>query len=115
MNAEKLAASLRRIESLVQECLHAVGEESGKPVTKKLATKVLKAEKITLPNLIVELRDSGFFSEPRTAREVQEKLKPKYPCEPDRAAMALKRLMERKQLRKASKDVEGSKQVAYAW
>ena len=52
---------------------------------------------------------------PRTAREVQEKLQPSYPCDVDRIAMALLRLNERKELRKASKVVDGRKQVAYVW
>ena len=64
---------------------------------------------------ILKLRDQGFFKEPKTAHEVQVKLRPVYPCELDRVAMALLRLQRRKQLRKTSKMVGKKKQVAYVW
>jgi hypothetical protein len=67
----------------------------------------------TLPELIIELRDSGFFSTPRTTTEVQQKLKTTYPCEPDRITMALFRLFTTKQLRKTSK--VGNKQRINAY
>jgi len=66
-----------------------------------------------LPAQILKLRDQHFFNEPRTAREVRERLKSKYACDHDRVAMALLRLQHRKQLRKTSKIVDKKKQLAY--
>jgi len=68
-----------------------------------------------LPDRILELRDRNFFKEPRTAREVHEKLRATYPCELNRVAMALLRLKAKKKLRKASKLVDGKRQIAYVW
>jgi hypothetical protein len=74
-----------------------------------------KVSKNALPERILALRDKGFFAQPKTAREVQAKLNPSYACEVNRVAMALLRLKARKKLRKASKVVDGKKQVAYVW
>lgn len=69
----------------------------------------------TLPQHILKLRDSGFFSQPRTADDTHKKLMPTYQCEPDRVAMALLRLAARKKLRKASKIVNKRRFQAYVW
>jgi hypothetical protein len=115
MNREKLIGALRQIEILVAECLRAVGDSS-KPVPSGRKPKPnQQAGKNALPERILELRDKGFFPQPKTAREVQAKLNPVYSCEVDRVMMALLRLNERKQLRKASKVVDGKRQVAYVW
>jgi hypothetical protein len=66
-----------------------------------------------LPDHILSLRASGFFDSPKTSGEVHERLQSKYPCEPNRVAMALLRLQRRRELRKASKANDGRKQVAY--
>jgi hypothetical protein len=76
---------------------------------------VQKAAKGGLPERILDLRDKGFFSQSKTGNEVQGKLNPAYSCEVDRVLMALLRLAKRKKLRKASKSVDGKKQVAYVW
>ncbi len=68
---------------------------------------------IVLPALILQLRDKGFFRQPRTSREVQETLRPFYRF--DRIGLALRTLQKKKQLRRASKKVGDRKQVAYVW
>lgn len=111
-----LVASLKQIRTLAADCLGVLENSVASPVDLKdraSAKKSLPAR--TLPERISHLRDSGFFAAPRTARGVQEKLASSYPCEVDRIAMALLRLNERKNLRKASKVVDGKKQVAYVW
>jgi len=64
---------------------------------------------------ILKLRDGSFFKGPKTAGEVHERLKSKYPCEQNRVGMALLRLQRRKLLRKSSKVVDKNKQIAYVW
>ena len=68
-----------------------------------------------LPAHILNLRDQNFFRKSKTAGDVRERLRSKYPCEYDRVAMALLRLQRRKQLRKSSKVVDKKMQVAYVW
>jgi hypothetical protein len=68
-----------------------------------------------LPDHILDLRTKGFFSQPKTAGEAHQKLRGTYHCELDRVAMALLRLAERKQLRKASKVIGKKKYQAYVW
>jgi hypothetical protein len=112
---EQLIVSLRQIEALTGDCLAAAGEKlSGSP-TKKPSTKVNKRAKNALPDRIIDLRDKGVFAQAKTAREVHEKLSTTYPCDLNRVGVALARLVKRKMLRKASKVVDGKKQVAYAW
>jgi hypothetical protein len=74
----------------------------------------IKAGKQSLSDHILELRDNGFFSQPKTAEETHTKLNPKYPCESNRVAMALLRLADGRQLRKTSKTISGKKYKAYA-
>jgi hypothetical protein len=81
--------------------------KSGKPKT--------KAVKQSLSDYLVDLRDGGFFSQPKTAEETHAKLSGKYHCELNRVAVALPRLAERKQLRKASKTISDKKHKAYVW
>ncbi|MDP2926653.1 MAG: hypothetical protein Q8N65_00735 [bacterium] len=72
--------------------------------------------KISLPNLILKLRDDNkFFSQSRSANEVHEKLLPVYSCKINRVNMALKRLVERKKLRITDKIIKGKKTLAYVW
>ncbi len=71
--------------------------------------------KQTLPDHIIELRDSGFFSQPKTAEETHAKLRTRYPCKLNRVAVALVRLAGRRQLRKASKVVDKKEYQAYVW
>jgi hypothetical protein len=72
-----------------------------------------RAHGMALPDHILKLRDTGFFDSAKTPSEVHARLQTKYPCEPDRVAMALLRLQRRRELRKASKVTGGRKQVAY--
>lgn len=71
--------------------------------------------RVSLPNLILKLRDSGFFKQPQSANDVYKKLSPTYSCKIDRVNMALKRLKERRKLRIADKIVKGKKILAYVW
>lgn len=79
----------------------------------KQSTEQGKAKK--LPDHILDLREAGFFAEPRTCGEVHSALHDKYHCQADRVQMALLRLQRRKHLRKTKKVTEGREQVAYAW
>lgn len=67
----------------------------------------------TLPDHIIRLRSSGFFSVPRTAAETHSELSGTYSCEPDRVFMALSRLAKRRELRKATKTIDGKRHLAY--
>jgi transcription initiation factor IIE alpha subunit len=115
MIREDLVACLTQIQALAGECLAEL--QNWDRTSDKAAERVRIKKPIsrrTLPKRILELRNGGFFSVPRTAREVQENLHSSYPCEVDRIAMALLRL-KRKELRKASKIIDGKRQVAYVW
>src|ERR1700733_225282 len=63
-------------------------------------------DKRKLSDYILQLRDNGFHSQPKTAEETHVKLQETYPCELNRVAVALLRLSKRKQLRRASKIVD---------
>lgn len=68
-----------------------------------------------LPNQIMNLREQGFFGQPKTADETHAKLKSTYHCELDRVAMALLRLAKRRHLRRATKSIGKKKYQAYVW
>lgn len=74
-------------------------------------------DKQSLTVHIIELRDAGFFSQPKTAEEVHAKLSQKYYCELNRVAVGLLRLVENKskQLRVTSKKVGKKKYKAFVW
>jgi hypothetical protein len=115
MIREDLVAYLTQIQNLAGQCLVGLQTSDAKSVGTDEHVRIKKpASRLALPKRIIELRNSGFFSVPRTAREVHESLRSTYPCEVDRVAMALLRL-KKKELRKASKVVDGKKQVAYVW
>lgn len=84
-----------------------------KPISPE--TTVRQKQLASLPDRIIQLRESGFFVHPRTADDVHKKLSPTYHCQPDRVAMALLRLAKRKELRKAAKKLEERKYQAYVW
>lgn len=112
MNQTRLLANLKKIAELVADCQDAIA--SGRirgGATKKTSPE--STPRNALPDHILRLRDGGFFRQSKTAREVHAKLRPTYECDVDRVAMALLRLRKRNQLRKASKIVDGRKQVAY--
>ncbi len=115
MSNEQLISALKQIEALVAECLKAPGSAPDKPASPRQAKSVDRARKKTLSDHILELRDKAVFSEPQTAREVHEKLQASYPCMLNRVEVELLRVVARKQLRKASKIVNGKEQAAYAW
>jgi hypothetical protein len=87
----------------------------GAQTRKHASVESKKSRSAGLPDHILSLRDSGFLSLPKTSGEVHERLQSKYPCEANRVAMALLRLQRRRELRKASKVVDGKKQAAYVW
>ncbi len=118
MTREELVASLQQIHALTGQCLAGLRTSANPALPSspgRHAQGASAPSRTTLPMRILDLREEGFFAVPRTAREVQERLSTSYPCELDRVAMALLRLIRRKELRKASKSVDGKKQVAYVW
>jgi hypothetical protein len=115
MNHETLVSSLKQIEVLVSDCLRAVAGNRPASSTRKPSLTAKRSDTLTLPDQVLELRERGFFKEPRTARETHEELQPIYACEANRVVMALLRLNERKQLRRTSKIVGKRKVVAYVW
>jgi hypothetical protein len=80
--------------------------------SKSMKTSVAKKP---LSDNILDLRDKDFFSQSRTVNETQSELKKIYQCEENRVSMALLRLANKKQLRKAVKEVDGQKYKAYVW
>ena len=56
-----------------------------------------------------------FFREPRTPREVHDKLLETYHCLPNRVQMALLRLHRKRELRKTVKQIGDQEHTAYAW
>jgi len=86
--------------------------ESPSPKHKDLAKK---GKANTLSDLLMGLRDSGFFLHPKTSEETHIKLQEQYHCEENRVAVALLRLANRRLLRKASKIMNGKKYHAYVW
>ncbi len=75
----------------------------------------MDVSKKTLSDHIIDLRDTDFFSEPKTAKEVNDNLKGKYHCELNRIEVALKKISDRKDLRKTSKMISEKKYKAYVW
>jgi hypothetical protein len=74
----------------------------------------LSVQKDSLPDKILELRDSGFFSTQKIDVEVHKKLEElPYHCELNRVGMALLRLQRKGELRKSSKPVNGKSHIAY--
>lgn len=114
MNQAQLVNSLSQIRTMVDECLSALRGKSQKLKVPSEHPKKKGAGR-TLPERILELRENGFFTQPKTAQETLAKLSPTYSCEPDRVMMALLRLKERRLLRKASKTLNRKKQAAYVW
>lgn len=110
MNQEQINKQIfRRIEKLEKQ----IFSKNAKLDRGKKEQKV--DSRTSLPNLILKLRDGGFFEQPQSASDVYKKLSPTYSCKIDRVNMALKRLKERKKLRIADKIVKGKKVLAYVW
>lgn len=115
MRTEELIAALTQIRELTTRCLTELGSPKLRQTHKPKSERARAEAKNALPDHILRLRDSGFFKQPKVSREVHQKLGPTYPCDSNRVTMALLRLKNRKQLRKASKIVSDKKQVAYVW
>ena len=115
MEKKVLKEKLHQIIMLAEECLGDLGDQ--KTIGRRGGKhKVHKASSHkSLSDYIIELRDGGFFRQPKTAREVHIKLQMTYPCDANRVAVALVRLSQKKRLRKTSK-TQGDKRVtAYVW
>ena len=108
MNREPIKQIISRLA-----CLEKAVFGFGSKTEKKKGKKSSPPE--GLPAQILKLRDHGYFSEPKTASEVHNKLQPTYHCELNRVVMALLRLQRRKKLRKSSKIIKKKKQAAFAW
>jgi|SRR5208282_4950868 len=107
MESEKLEGQiLNRIQRLEEAVFGSTHRKAQKAESGR-------AQGIALPDQILRLRDTGFFDAAKTSGEVHARLQTKYPCEPDRVAMALLRLQRRRELRKTSKVTGRRKQVAY--
>ncbi len=113
MNQNQLLANLKKINALVGECLDAVASGTIRGGGTKKTLTARSSSSAALPDHILRLRDSGFFKQSKTAREVHTKLRPTYECELNRVAVVLLRLRKKNELRKASKIVDERKQVAY--
>jgi len=83
--------------------------------TRRVISKAAPPSSKSLPSHILELRNQGFFHEPRTGNEVHERLQKTYHCDLDRVLMALLRLVRRRELRESAKSIAGRSQVAYVW
>jgi hypothetical protein len=70
-------------------------------------------DKKSLNDHILNLREEGFFAEPRIPEQVYAALQQSYHCERNRVAVALLRLADRRELRRTSIDVSGKKYVGY--
>jgi hypothetical protein len=113
MNKAKLISSLQQIKSLADESLKELGGKIRSPDRTSRKPPEARETEATLPGHLLALRSGGFFKQPKTAAETHAELKPTYPCDVDRVAMALLRLHKRKQLRKTKKSVGKRKQIAY--
>lgn len=108
---------LQEAARLINEVLAELGTEV--PTLAKLV-KTKKNLPQSLPDRIISLRDAGFFTQPHTADEVHAELQDTskkdtyYYCEPDRVTTALRRLLKKGNLRKASRS-DAPKLIAYVW
>jgi len=116
MSTDKIIAVLQKIRTLLDEALKEVDRQPSRYKRTKPTKSAQKAPvRNALPMHVLKLRDAGFFNPPKTYTETHSKLQPIYACDPNRVAVALVRLNDRKQLRKTSKIVGKRKLVAYGW
>lgn len=99
---------LIQAKNLIEAVLTSKGESSS-PVT----VKGSKSEAKTLGSHIIEIRETGYFSEPRTAREVHSAIQKVYACEIKRVENELARLQKKGEFRKTSKVINEKKLIAY--
>lgn len=110
MNQEQINKQIfSRIEKLEKKVFSKDTESDRRAKEQKSGSRV------SLPSLILKLRDGGFFKQPQSANDVHKKLLPTYSCKIDRVNMALKRLKERKKLRITDTIIKGKKVLAYVW
>lgn len=81
----------------------------------KPKTLLAVKDKKSLSDHIIELRDTGFFTQPKIPDETHNKLQENYHCERNRVDVALLRLAGRGQLRKTTKIIDDKKYKAYVW
>jgi len=107
----ELLNALQQIKDLADAALRQGRRISSVP----RKSRPRKIAKQTLAEHILDLRNGGFFKQAKTVGEIYSKIQTIYNCERNRVAMALLRLLKRKELRKASKVVDGEKEIAYVW
>jgi len=110
MNQEQINKQIfRRLEKLEKEVSIKISKSN--PVKRNSRS----GDKVGLPNLILKLRDSGFFRKPQCVADVHKKVSATYPCSIDRVDTALRRLKEKRKLRITDKTVKDKKVLAYVW
>ncbi len=112
MTNESTKKKLSAAMSLIEEALAELGSS---PVAKAKSNTVVASAPKTLSEHVLALREAKFFAEPRTEKETYEGVRTSYHCERKRVGVELLRLSRRRELRKASKTVEGKKLAAYVW
>jgi hypothetical protein len=115
MNNKTVRTALEQIRILVEVSLRELGSSPRDSHKKPPRVNGNTARPKNLPDWILRLRGEGFFEQPKTAKEVHEKLQSRYPCALNRVEVALLRLQKRKELRKTSKGTGKAEQVAYVW
>jgi hypothetical protein len=113
MNESELIKILQQINELTERALSKNIKSPKKHDSKAQAKS--NSRKGSLQDVILAMRAAGYFKQPKTVGDVHEKVQLEYPCERDRVAMSLLRLLRRKELRKASKLVDKKKKTAYVW
>lgn len=92
---------------------YLISEKS--PIQEQRQTRVTKPRSDSLTNLILALRDDGFFRQPKSNLDVHSEASKSYPCVRTRVSVALIRLAKRRELRRAETVKNGKRVVAYAW
>ncbi|RLC37803.1 hypothetical protein DRH29_00070 [candidate division Kazan bacterium] len=104
MNKKIIQSLIKRIKRLEN---HVFGS--------KKSQRPQKRKSKSLPDIILGLRDSGFFKQPRTVKSVYDKLLLMYHTDLKKVDTALHRLRVRKKLRITHLS-DGKKEVkAYVW
>ena len=91
-----LVQKLQDIQNLATEALCELGDGVRKPRRAEHKVHNSASGPTSLPRHILKLRETGYFKQPKTVKEVHSKLKPTYDCEFDRVVMALLRVQRRK-------------------
>jgi hypothetical protein len=115
MSSDQLIDVLQQIKALADAALQGKATSRKRPAAHAAARPSKSGNANTLTDHILRLRDTGFFKQAKTAKDVHVKLQSQYFCELNRVMMALLRLQRRKLLRKATKMEGKKKQTAYVW